>query len=231
MDIEATTHEGAAATADRLDRVRFITRNYELLQGLRGVVVGAAFLAFWLGLGTLDGFAGLAVSVAAVVIGLVLYRAADRWYARRLGQVCSSRTVWDFGPDGSPTWSKVTAAVVGLAGFALDIVFTSLPVSGMLIGMGLAIAVLAWSVRRFRPYWPWVGMVIAVLGALPAVVGPAVDAVQALDGDDDVFGAKLGLAALTVAVMSVVQGAADHVVLVRELRTDADSAAGEEANA
>jgi hypothetical protein len=129
--------------SDNLDQIRFITANYSRLQGLRSVPVGIfiSLAGIWSNLPAgQDG--DLAAPLLMMVLGIVVYIAIDRYYARTFGQVTQT--------SAERTREIITAVFFGLLAFVSFIFDTSetLPIStlGLVFAAGMLMDL--WRVGR-----------------------------------------------------------------------------------
>jgi hypothetical protein len=197
-----------------VERIRFVTRHYRDLQGLKLLPLaawGAALLAVY----TLHGFDGplrswwIALFVLAFATAIAGMMAIGRWYRRRFGWVASAR------PRKWTMFEHVGGGIMMLGVFLLTIGEVS-PVSLTGLFFGAGIGVRSWPWRRFAPHWVAVGAAIAGLSLVP--LGAALPAVPGVPEDTHPFnGVTVWLVLWLVAF--VVGAVLDHRVLVRQLET------------
>jgi hypothetical protein len=185
-----------------LDLLRRITRDLWYWQGLRfapmaivGFIAAATFAPWWPEWVPEEG-----ALIAGLIVALVMYRAADRYYARTMGRVA---------PDLSLTKGRSAVkwfAVYPAMGAALLIDGLASPpllVSGA-VWAG-ALVLYWWSTGRGREHY----LVLAALTALLTFL-PVADPALAGKGAFPVFYAWFGLVYLIAGVL-------DHVALTRAL--------------
>lgn len=185
-----------------LDLLRRITRDLWYWQGLRfaplaivGFIAAATFAPWWPKWVPEEG-----ALIAGLIFALVMYRAADRYYATTMGQVA---------PDLSLTTGRSAVkwfAVYPAMGAALLIDGLASPpllVSGAVWAVSLVLY--WWSTGRGREHY----LVLAALTALLTFL-PVVDPALAGKGAFPVFYAWFGLVYLVAGVL-------DHVALTRAL--------------
>lgn len=145
------------------ERVRYLTRNFGELQGLKFVLLGILFLAmvpmqasrFQWGLGLLV-VALLGVGVSWLVV--------DRYYERTFGRVRPAS-------GGHPrSHALIKAAGVGVyVVFVVGEIYVQPRVSLLLIGMALTTLAFWWTDRPFKSYYLVVSALLLGGGLLPLV--------------------------------------------------------------
>ena len=197
-----------------LERVRYVTGNFERLQGLRYVPFALALMlwgvATWLWFEEPSGFFEVQ-PLANVVFFLVVFmpcllvKPIERYYERRFGRVRQRRR----RPSG--WWGTlllaaalVVATVVGLPALRDDL---GQPVLGAICGLFAAAFVLYnwWPVRsRFTIYWPTLAILVVGVCSLPVA---------------SVFvGEMFSLLMAPLGLIFLVGFVLDHLLLVRTLK-------------
>ncbi|MFP2958839.1 hypothetical protein ACLEPN_13585 [Myxococcus sp. 1LA] len=209
---------------ERLQRIQFVTRYYDWLQGLRFLPFGVllAGFALWLALLPPNGGTPAAVGAIALAVGmvatLVSYPLVGGYYQRRFGEVRPSQAM-------KQTRLKLTLlfAVAGLA-LAFGLMALSmrgagpgLPVSGALAVSAAALVAYWAAIGRFVPHYPPIAgamLLVAILHALG--LNPLCGWMHAGDAASNVrcdlvtFHAAWGVALTVLAIL-------DHRLLVRTL--------------
>lgn len=202
-----------------LERVRYVTENYEDLQGLARVPVGLLVLAVW-GFFLISNFEISSKFVADVVITLslliggvmiLLFFRIKGYYRRRYGRVRVIPNVF----KKRRVYSGVIALVVSLLASYLALwmgVMENLdPFPFILLGLGIMEVIDRWPERRFRPHHFVVGVLMALSGLI----------LWLLVLSDRQYPDALVLHLLTALfVLSlVVGGILDHLLLVRTMKS------------
>ena len=202
-----------------LKRVRYVTGNYERLQGLRAVAVGVVLVLFgvMLSVGLLNGFPELRVfqilfqvtGVILAILMIVLPVWVGSYYERRFGRV---RSRW----KGLSRYEVigmllVLAFVYGLLaanqfyGEGME-QFLSGVAPGVYFG---GLLVYEWWPKRsrFTAYWPVLAAVVAGSGPLLSLAG-------------QISGWQLLLPMIAIlGVASIIGGLLDHLLLVSTMKS------------
>jgi len=192
--------------------IRYVTQNYNSLQGLRMVPFGLFYLAS--AAGWLGKQGDCTFSIPALVLAILLYFGLGAYYRQRFGRVHHAPV--NLGPIRlaveSPVWF-----VVGLGAFlvfwaisALDY-FLRPPVS--LLGLSLAAGLAAvWLLPTFRPRVHYLVMAILVTGiSLLPLAGFS-------SGNEILAPVEGTLLYIVLGSIFVVGGLMDHLILVRVLK-------------
>lgn len=199
-----------------LERVRYVTENYERLQGLKMMPVGVLMLALavfallridWPGMtseeeGALFGvlliFGGIFGCLAASLASWVI----SGRYEQRYGKARRSPI---------SRWAGVLI-VLGAVSFyvahTIDIVLMT-PMYLPYLVVGVAGIVFWWPERRFRIHYLFVAVTFLLVGFLPLA--------GVLPGN--YFGEALGLLFLHLGISVIVIGLLDHLLLIHTLKT------------
>jgi len=209
---------------ERLQRIQFVTRYYDWLQGLRFLPFGVlmAGFALWLALLPLEGGTPATLGAIALGVGLVatlgLYPLVGGYYQRRFGEVRSSQAM-------KQTRLRLTLlfAVAGMA-LAFGLVALGLRGVGPGFSMSWALAISAaalvayWAaIGRFVPHYPPIAGAMLLVALLHALgLNPLCDWLHVGDAASTVrcdlvtFHAAWGVALMVLALL-------DHRLLVRTL--------------
>lgn len=184
---------------DNPTRVRYITRNFDALQGLKMVPFGLYFLA--MGAGWLGKQGDLSLSLPAFVLTLLVYWLTGRYYTRNFGRVNSERSnlVNNF---------LLPLAVILILWVAAAIDYSMrLPVS--VFGLTLAIILFFWwwlQEQRTRIHYAIMASLIVLISLAPlAGIGEGWLIIQP---PGTVFH-------LLVGAIFVLGGILDHLILVK----------------
>jgi len=193
------------ATQD-LERVRYVTTNFNYLQGLAMMPVGVIFLAFaaievgWL---PVPGWG----SIVGLGLALVLAWTAHQYYNRTFGRVVSESCI-----PRNPNWG----AIIGVWTLGLGLMIGALLLDTWLnppvILFGLTTAALTfayyWPRRSFAAHYLAIAGVIALISLFPLVGGSI---------DNPVFRPSI-LSFVIMGLLFVVGGLFDHILLARTLK-------------
>ena len=187
---------------NKLTQMRFVTENYEVLQGLRMIPFGLWFLAMawgeftdivFLQQGRLDYSFILLLAVGG------LYWLIGQYYARSYGQVTQLRR--SLGQKIMSAWPLL----LFVAGIVID-VWLMLPVSFLAITLSIYFFVpFIQALPLVRLHYALVGLVLLLLSLMPLFVGPSLK-MQFFAPTGAYFLLGLGLAL-------VVAGILDHLWL------------------
>ncbi|AEI68637.1 hypothetical protein [Corallococcus macrosporus] len=209
---------------ERLQRIQFVTRYYDWLQGLRFLPFGVllAGFALWLALLPPDGGTPAAVGAIALAVGmvatLVLYPLAGGYYQRRFGEVRPSAVMKQTRLRLTVLFAVVGLALAsGLVALGFDGAGTGFPVSGALAVSAAALLAYWAAIGRFVPHYPPIAGAMLLVAALHALgLNPlcgwlhAGDAASTIRCDLVTFHAAWGVALTALAVL-------DHRLLVQAL--------------
>lgn len=183
---------------DNPTRVRYITRNFDALQGLKMVPFGLFFLA--MGAGWLGEQGDLSLSLPAFVLTLLASWLIGRYYARNLGRVNSERS------NLANNFLLPLAVVLILWIAAAVDYWMRLPVS--IFGLTLAIVLLGWwwlQEQRMRIHYAIMAGLIALISLAP--LGGIGEGWSIIQPPGTLFN-------LLVGVIFMVGGILDHLILV-----------------
>jgi hypothetical protein len=194
----------------RLDIIRFITVNFERLQGLKALPMGLLLFLVLLWANAQSGPArDLSLPIILIAAAAILYGAIDLYYRRNFGRV---------EPAGHIFWMDVVLGVgfsiVALGGFALDTRFR-LPVS--IFALVFAVVLFLDYLRMTRlaraPATVFPAGLLCVaemaLSAFLPLLGPAVGVLG--------FRSPLFLVYAVDGIIIAVYGIAAHLYLVRSM--------------
>ncbi|AKQ64802.1 hypothetical protein A176_001714 [Myxococcus hansupus] len=218
---------------ERLQRIQFVTRYYDWLQGLRFLPFGVLMLGFalWLTLlppsGGTPAAAGAIALVAGMVATLVLYPLAGAYYQRRFGEVRPSPAMKQTRLRLTLGFSAVGLVLAfGLIALGLRGATPGFPVGGALAVSATALLAYWAAIGRFVPHYPPTAGAMFLVAALHALgFNPlcgwmhAGDAASAVRCDLVTFNAAWGVAILVLGIL-------DHRLLVRAL-SPADTSTAE----
>ncbi len=188
---------------DQLARIRYVTANFDMLQGLRSLPLGILFLLYtggiagWIPL--FDPRNGSMLDAVVIALGFGLYWWIGEYYKRRFGQV---------ERDGSRSWKCVLSVVTMLIAIYIDGTGL-LPVSTLSLCMG------AWFLWLYvdwkaRIHYLVIGFAIAVMGLLPLISSAGMDPRRLQESGGALFYAALGLGV-------IIGGLLDHRLLAKTL--------------
>lgn len=193
-----------------LERVRYVTENYEQLQGLRNVPLGFVVLAlgvFMLSSASLPPFSPVASDVffygsfALLAVAFLLYFVIGNYYERRFGWVHTS----------SIKRKQVVSAITGITVLILigivNLVFQP-PIHMIWLFWGLALTVIYWRERRFRMHYIAIGLLVSALSFMPLLDISRTEPIHDAGG-----------LILFLGILFVVGGFLDHLLLVRTMKT------------
>lgn len=197
--------EEVMATQD-LDRVRYVTTNFNYLQGLVMMPVGLIFLAVaameagWL---QTRGWA----SIVGFGLALVLAWAAHQYYNRKFGRVKTVSAI-----PRNPNW----AAIIAVWTLGLGLLIGAHLLDGWLhppvILFGLTMAALTfayyWPRRSFATHYLAIAGIIAVISLFP---------VLGVDATNPVFQPSI-FSLIILGLFFAVGGLFDHLLLARTLK-------------
>lgn len=183
---------------DNPTRIRYTTRNFESLQGLKMVPFGLFFMV--MGAGWLGEQGNLSLSLPAFLLTILAYWLIGRYYDRNYGRVNSERT---------SLANKILFPLVVLGLWfttALDY-WLRLPVS--IFGLTLAVVLFGWwwlQEQRMRTHYAIMAGLIALISLAPLVgIGEGWSIIQPPET----------LFHLLVGVILLVGGILDHLILVK----------------
>lgn len=192
-----------------LDRVRYVSANYDRLQGLRTVFVGLVIFLWMAGNSVVPGWlSGKDQDTADTLVGLLIifgilglfgtaliYYQISGYYERRYGSVSYWSSVL------TPARHKVLGVAIVVA------VFLGGPVTALLLGVAMLIAY--WPERRFRMHHVLMAVLVIVVSLVFMVAWPLGFASK--DALDYLAPTALGL-------FFFVGGIFDHLLLVRTMK-------------
>lgn len=186
---------------DNLYRIRYVTKNFGALQGLKMVPFGLFFLA--MGVGWLGEQGDLSLSLPAFALTLLAYWLIGRYYTRSFGLVNSGREnfVKDF-------LLPLTLVLVLWLAAAVDY-WVRLPVS--IFGLTLAAVILVWwwlQEQRTRVHYAMMAGLIALISLLPLM--GIKEGWSIIKPPGTLFHLLLGL-------IFVIGGILDHLLLMNNL--------------
>ncbi len=186
---------------DNLYRIRYVTKNFGALQGLKMVPFGLFFLA--MGVGWLGEQGDLSLSLPAFALTLLAYWLIGRYYTRSFGLVNSGREnfVKDF-------LLPLTLVLVLWLAAAVDY-WVRLPVS--IFGLTLAAVILVWwwlQEQRTRVHYAMMAGLIALISLLPLM--GIKEGWSIIQPPGTLFHLLLGL-------IFVIGGILDHLLLMNNL--------------
>jgi hypothetical protein len=193
-----------------LRQIRYVTGNYQQVQGLRNVAYGAAFVAGSL-VYALVRSAPWAIT-AALWVGLALNWLIGRYYQRTFGRVEPAGSEW----GATPYAARVS---LGLGMFFLGVVAM---VAGLPVYVFLGLLGLAWSIGyalylhrrgglRLRPCWAVACVIFAALSLVILLPLPALAPLHHYSG----MRALLVLYLVPPGLAMIVCGFLDHRLLLR----------------
>ena len=195
-----------------LERVRYVTQNYESLQGLKFVpwamwlVLTGVAAAFWFeppsGFFDVAWLRDLVLGAGAVLCWVLYFRAAG-YYDRRFGKVIQRRRRKNSGRDfalfiGVVVLMLLASPLIERLGETATSVYAGCVLAGFILYL--------WWERRHRliVHWPILAALTVVVGFLPAVA--------------TLPGHGISLLSLPVGLLLVAGLLLDHLVLVRTLK-------------
>ncbi len=209
---------------ERLQRIQFVTRYYDWLQGLRFLPFGVLMVGFalWLAMlpprGGSPSTAGIIALAAGVTATLVLSPLAGRYYQRRFGEARPSPATKQTRLQLTLVFSAVGLVLAfGMIALGLRGPTPGFPVSGALAVSAAALVAYWATIGRVVPHYPPVAgamFLVAVLNGLG--LNPlcgwlhAGDAASAVRCDLVTFNAVWGVAIMVLGIL-------DHRLLVHTL--------------
>ena len=186
---------------ENLTRIRYITRNFDTLQGLKMVPFGLYFLAT--GAGWLGEQGDLSLSLPAFALTILAYWLISRYYTRNFGRVYPERS----NIVNNILLPLVVILILWIAA-AVDY-WMRLPVS--IFGLTLAITLFGWwwlQDQRTRVHYAVMSGLIALISLAPlSGIGEGWSIIQP----------PRTLFNLLVGVIFVIGGILDHLILVNSL--------------
>ncbi|CAN5911525.1 hypothetical protein BH23ACT11_BH23ACT11_17120 [soil metagenome] len=202
-----------------LERVRYVTENYENLQGLTRVPIGLALLMVWAFFLT-TGFeissqpvANIFITVGLLTGGLLilLFFRIRKYYTRRYGQVRVIPRVF----RRRRAAGGAVALTILVAGYFLTLWMGPLeqlePLLLVLLGLGVMEMIDRWPERRLRPHYLVVGALVALSGL--AMLFLVLSGMQYPDL------LVLHLMTAFIGLILVIGGILDHLLLVRTMKS------------
>lgn len=186
---------------ENLTRIRYITRNFDALQGLKMIPFGLYFLAT--GAGWLGEQGDLSLSLPAFALTILAYWLISRYYARNFGRVNSesSSLVHNF-------FLPLAVILILWVAAAVDY-WMRLPIS--IFGLTLAAILFGWwwlQEQRTRKHYAVMAGLIALISLAPlSGIGEGWSIIQP---PGTLFDLLLG-------VIFVIGGILDHVILINNL--------------
>ncbi|HUP28460.1 MAG TPA: hypothetical protein VM409_08500, partial [Chloroflexia bacterium] len=197
------------ATQD-LERVRYVTTNYNYLQGLKMVPIGLVFLALaafqggWL---PAPNVGSAALNITGIGLAFVLAWAANLYYSRTFGRVLPAPII-----PRNPNWAAIigvwTAGLALLLGTILLDALFHLPV--ILFGLVMSALIVAyyWPRRSFAAHYLAIAGIIAAISVFPAF---------GVNRDNPAFSSYI-FSSLSLGLIFVVGGLFDHILLANTLK-------------
>lgn len=196
-----------------LERVRFVTENYEQLQGLRWAPIGLYFcLYFWFSLTIWSsdrpltfwwGLVSLVFAVSLIAGMFWAQGAIPRYYQRRFGQVRRGRWI------DTVTLPSILLMCLFCAALLVNRIFHP-PVDLALLSFGVCMFVDSWPDRRFRIH-PLIMMPVFIAASFLPLLGVWSTSSGQEPSSIEVFLLFMGL-------YFVVSGVLDHLLLVRTMK-------------
>jgi hypothetical protein len=201
-----------------LRQIRYVTANYQQVQGLRNVAYGAAFVAGGL-VYALVPSAPWAIA-AAMWVGIALNWLIGRYYQRTFGQVDPAGSEW-----GSTPYAARIPIVLG--GFILIVAAV---VAGLALYVLLGLFGLAWSIGyalylhrrgglRLRPYWAVACAITAAVSLAILLPLPALAPLHHTSG----MRPLLALYLVPMGLAMIVCGLLDHRLLLRTFAPEGEN--------
>ena len=193
-----------------LERVRYVTENYEQLQGLRNIPLGLILLAlgaFMLSSARLPPFSPVASDVffygsfALLIVAISLYFVIGNYYERRFGWVHT------FSMNRKQVVAAITGITVLLVIGSVNLVFQP-PIHMIWLVWGISLTAVYWRERRFRIHYVAIGVLVSVLSFTPLL------SISRTELSYDAGGLMLFF-----GILLVVGGFFDHLLLVRTMKT------------
>lgn len=185
------------------ERVRYVTRNFGDLQGLKSVLTGALFLAMVPMYAS--GFQWGLVLMVAVLLGVgPLWLVVDRYYELRFGRVRAA--------SGGHPRSRTLIRAAGMAVYVVAVVGEiQLQPTVSLLAIGMALTTLAfwWTERPFKGYYLVVSALLVgvallpLIGLLPSERSPQFNS---------------GMVFVITGAFLILRGVMDHRWLVRNMK-------------
>jgi len=186
-----------------LDQVRFVTRYYSALQGLKIVPFGLfmTLMSFRsLGWPVLGGEGDCTYTLPLLVLLIAGYYAIGRYYTRRFGEVQPVKEDGYWWKAMLPLFLLIAALVIE------NLLLPHFSLTGLLVA-----AMLFYSARVLRrPHYWAAGILMAVVSLLPLVVGS--------DPRNKIYGTMGFLWSLSLGLAWTVNGLIDHFMLVRSFK-------------
>lgn len=191
-----------------LDRIRFVTRYYSALQGLKLVPFGLFLIVMsfrslgWTGLGKSG---DCTYTLPLLVLMFILYFVIGRYYTRRFGEVQPVR-------EDAAWWKGMLPLGILVVAIALETIF--LP-RFSLAGLALAAMLIYSGIVTRRPHYWVAGAAMIVVSLLPLAVGA--------DPTSQIYGTMGFVWSLTFGIVWTAIGLIDHFVLVRAFKPAAEA--------
>lgn len=202
-----------------LERVRYVTENYDNLQGLTRVPIGLALLIVW-AFFLISGFEISSQPVADIFITLsllaggvliLLFFRIRKYYTRRYGRVRVFPRLFSRrrAVGGVVALTILFAGAFFVLWLGASVELVSLPL--ILLGLGAMEMIDRWPERRLRPHY-------FVAGALAALAGLVV-LFLVLSGIRYPDVLLLHLMSAFIGLVLVIGGVLDHLLLVRTMKS------------
>lgn len=193
-----------------LERIRYVTENYEQLQGLRSVPIG--LLAFASGMLVISSVRLLSfgplindvfyyLTFLAVIGACLLYFVIADYYERRFGWVQR------FSIKRKQIVAVVILIAVLLMVGSVNLIFQP-PILTIWLVWGVALVAIYWRERCFRPHYIVIGILASIFSFLP-LLGILRTG----------FNYEVGGLILFLGIFYVVGGIFDHLLLVRTMKS------------
>jgi hypothetical protein len=196
--------ENGGAMNKELEQVRYITRFYGMLQGLKALPFGLWVIAL-----ALRDIGMASVSIGLTLLALVLFIAANRYYDTRFGSV-------QLRDRSGQIRELVIFLIVSFFIIVLENVLL-LPFS--LIGLAVAAYFFLIGIQMKVYYYFPLGVVIVFASFLPWMLGVPIT--------DRMFGSIGFVLAMTIGGTVMIAGLLDHIRLVRGLKLQQGGPHGE----
>ena len=197
------------ATQD-LERVRYVTTNFNYLQGLAMMPVGAIFLIFaameagWLPMPT---WGSEVLNLVGLGVALALAWIAHQYYNRTFGRVVSESCV-----PRNPNWAAIIGVWTLIFGLLVGALLLDSWLKPPVILFGLTMAALTfayyWPRRSFAAHYLAIAGVIALISLFPIVGASA---------ENPAFRPSI-LSFIILGLIFIVGGLFDHILLARTLK-------------
>ena len=186
-----------------LERVRYITRFFGMLQGLKAIPFGLLLMALAtqdIGWGFLGEQGNCTYTLPLFLFMLVLLFAIDQYYVKTFGRVkpLNRRT-------------QIQETTLFLSAFALIVVLENwLTPPFSLMGLGVATVFIITAVTSKRWYYIPLGGLVVIASFVPLVMGVPIN--------DRIYGSLGAVLKIVIGVAIIGAGIIDHFMLMRYLK-------------